>query len=208
MLIIANILLWSFKEGIGCISDALTKTKYLKTLSLAGNELDDAAGVYFLENGIARNKSVTRLDLSQNLLGNDTAMAIGRFLSQSNVLSELSLRWNNIRGEGVCCLARGIRRSQLLSTIDLGWNMMKSEGGFAIAEAIATNSSLRRVDLSQNGIGAEAGVLIAEAVRTSRMKALEMQQNPIGCKCWWWFKCWWEHLLLALQFIAMKSHLY
>ena len=158
----------------------MTKTRHLKILSVAENELDDAAGVYLLENGIAKNRSITRLDLSKNLLGNDTAIAIGRLLLRSKSLSEISLRWNNIRGEGVHNLAHGIKHNKILSTIDLGWNMIESEGGFAMAEAIASSSSLRRVDMTQNGIGADAGVLIAEAVRSSKLTALEMQENPIG----------------------------
>ena len=56
-------------------------------------------------------QKVETLDLSHNKLGDKSAEAIAKGISESMSLRNLDISWNNFRPKGICILAKGIKVS-------------------------------------------------------------------------------------------------
>jgi len=70
---------------------------------------------------------VTALDLSQNQLGDDVAVALADVLRSNGILTELRLKNNEIGNEGATALAEGAQGNTMLITLDLRHNKIGSE---------------------------------------------------------------------------------
>lgn len=152
------------------LAKALECAETLAVLTLASNRLNDDK-TRMLASGLARNLSVTRLDLSRNDIACAGAEAVAALLTKRSALSFLELGDNDIGARGAAALARAVARgaaSRALQHLSLRRNRrVGDEGGAAIADALADASArgekltLRTLDLSACGVGARTAAALA-----------------------------------------------
>jgi len=124
----------------------------LVSLTLSSCSLTDSAAEG-LATGLANNRSLKYLDLSNNGIGCKGAAALASVLGDDSRIVWLSLRWNRIRDPGANALATAIGQNFRLKYLDLGHNGIGSHGGEWIARALKDNQCLEVLDLSHNNIG-------------------------------------------------------
>lgn len=125
-------------------------------------------------------KTLARLFLDGNAIGDDGATAVGKHARSMQALRVLSLGDNRIGGPGASELARGVRATRLES-LELADNALGGRGAAALAEAgIGRTRSLRDLGLAGNTLGDEGAVAIAKAVRGGRLLAVRLADNRIG----------------------------
>jgi hypothetical protein len=135
-------------------------------LELRGNRLqpDDAAVIAF---ALPHAHSLTRLDMSDNNICTEGAVALSRGLDACQTLHTLLLRTNRLTGvhpfdehRGVVALAQAIGKSNSIEVVDLRGNKIEKRGPYileerhaecadAIADAVLANPQLQRIALAK-----------------------------------------------------------
>mmetsp|Transcript_11911 Transcript_11911/g.22708 ORF Transcript_11911/g.22708 Transcript_11911/m.22708 type:complete len:475 (+) Transcript_11911:23-1447(+) len=161
------------------LSDILTNFPHLTTLnlkygarklgmdydkSLFGMHLKDAM---MLAKLFASSRSLTRVCLNENLLGDESVHIICSGLARNDTILQLDLSHNKIGDVGAKRISRVLRGMSVLTELDLGDNNIHSEGGQELGNALANNSTLRSFSMKLNPIGDQAGIKIMEALQTN-----------------------------------------
>jgi Ran GTPase-activating protein (RanGAP) involved in mRNA processing and transport len=135
----------------------------LKSLSLPGNRID-ADMLKAILSGLIKNNTLTRLDLSHNLIDDVGATAIGTILSKKDLaIREIDLSGNSIRAEGAKALGRALSTNTVITTISLRLNRLGDQGGASIFDRLkAQNKTLTSINVSHNQLGAESAKAISE----------------------------------------------
>lgn len=105
----------------------------LKSLTLAKADVDDEECRHIME-ALEVNRSVTELDVSNNLIGRSEQLNI----VQPDLVTG---------GEATGAM---LRVNTTLKTLNLRWNSLRAGSAMEIAQALADNSTLTHLDLSQN----------------------------------------------------------
>jgi Ran GTPase-activating protein (RanGAP) involved in mRNA processing and transport len=115
-------------SGASILADALFNNKTLKRLSLWNNQLGDR-GVQSLSNALSVNEcSLIRLDLSQNDITDEGAGYLAQMLKTNRILTNLSLSNNKISDNRVKFLANALQnRNNTLETLSLTENKLLSD---------------------------------------------------------------------------------
>ena len=124
--------------------------------------------------------SVTRLNLTENLIGDEGAIAIGEMLQQNTTLQKLYLSFNHIGAAGASAIARALEKNTALTTLDVANNSIHSDGVVELSQALETNTTLSRIYLSQNDVS-ERGMktLIRSLEYNSTVVMLSLQGNGL-----------------------------
>ena len=159
---------------LGCafsIAKALEHAETLAHLGLSQNSIDDVK-LAPIADGLAQNASVTFLDLSENKIGCDGAVALARVLAKDRcVVTRLDLGDNEIGATGANALAKAASASASLTSLSLRLNpKIGDEAGAAVLDAVTDSSvtSLRELDVSACGLGPVAGLALARLARSNR----------------------------------------
>ncbi|OQR97461.1 hypothetical protein THRCLA_06945 [Thraustotheca clavata] len=131
---------------------------------------------------VARNHSLTSLNMSKNKFDDNCAEAIGAMCNDNNHLLCLDLSWNSLRGKTGKCIGSSLEINQALQTLRLAWNGTGSANGATyLAMALRHNTVLQTLELMGNSIGAEGALALAHAWSdSSTLKILGLAQNPIS----------------------------
>lgn len=165
----------------------------LETLVMQVSDVDDFEGEVFVRK-LMLNKTITEIDLSDNLLGRAEVMrtvipdmvtcteAFAEMLSQPDcILKKLVLAWNTIRLQSSMSLARSLRANQSLTHLDISFNAFSTDGGEALGDALMENVSLKYLNVASNGITASACFTISTGIiENQALHRVIMDNNPIG----------------------------
>eukprot|EP00775_Hariotina_reticulata_P006370 gene6370-6602_t len=163
------------------LNPRLHPTQFLVCLYLSKCSITEAGGIAIAGALAAGNLRLRLLDLSNNSLGNKSAIAFGDLLECSHTLRELNLGWNQIKADGVKGLAHGLSANATLISLTLCWNGLESGGGGAIGNMLAANMGLKHLDLSHCRLGPEACLLMAEGLKGNVvLEVLLLSGNDIG----------------------------
>lgn len=130
----------------------------LHEIALRDNSITDV-GIEYILNELHVTKTVTRLDLSCNLLGTqpgamDPSRSIGaqmrHLLSKNTSLLELVLNQNRISDKDMVGIAEGMMENTTIQTLDLSFNSIGSRGGMEIAKILHYNTELKELNLEWN----------------------------------------------------------
>eukprot|EP01063_Lacrimia_lanifica_P005667 TRINITY_DN13409_c0_g1_i1.p1 TRINITY_DN13409_c0_g1~~TRINITY_DN13409_c0_g1_i1.p1 ORF type:complete len:865 (+),score=360.95 TRINITY_DN13409_c0_g1_i1:354-2597(+) len=184
--------------GLYKVLQPLTKFHRLTTLDLSGNEFS-AGGGYILGAALAKNKSVTSLNVSECALGAKGLEALCTHIAPANQLKTFRLRRNGFAG------LKGKRNAKLtakaltafvgylsgesaqahLGCLDVAYNNMGPEASAMVLETLGGCTALREVDLSlnhlcgvstseYNGVGLKA---LGDLVQKRNIVSLHLKWN-------------------------------
>ena len=121
------------------------------------------------------------LDLRENIIGSDGAVALAEGLKCYTNLQTLVLTGNSIGSDGAVALAEGLKCCTNLQTLDLSWNSIGSDGAVALAEGLKCCTNLQTLDLSLNSIRSDGAVALAEGLKCcTNLQTLDLRNNSIG----------------------------
>ena len=128
-------------------------------------------------------EGLVHLDLSDNSMGIEGAMALGSRLGSLQRLEHLGLAGNSIMSRGVQAIMPSLPPH--LRVLDISNNNIDQEGGPAIAQRLRWRvmSDLRVVDLSNNYLAADGAMGIAKSLYQGacpNLEVLNLAGNAIG----------------------------
>lgn len=146
--------------------DALTQNNVVTTLEWSHKyRLDDDLAVELVD-GLRKNKSITFLNLSKNMVNDDGIVKLAEMLETNTILKSLNLSamyWQgieddvNVEGKisnsSLFLLAQSLTVNRTLTHLFLSENKIDNDGAKYLAEALSKNKGLRVLDLSMNLIG-------------------------------------------------------
>ena len=118
--------------------------------------------LYFIVFGLYNNKTLCKLDLSNNsrCLKTDEGVAvICDCLKSNTVLKEFYLSNNCIEGSKVRIIAEALRTNRTLQKFNISGNKILYDGAMTISCCLEENTTLQELDISNNGIACEADEL-------------------------------------------------
>ena len=150
----------------------------LRALNLSQNELD-AEDARALAPALMKTTAfLTKLDLDDNKIGPEGAIAIVEALKVNAVLTVLWLSDNNIGVDGAKAIAEALKVNAVLTELHLYRNNIGDDGSKAIAEALKVNAVVTTLNLGVNNIGVGGAKAIAEALKVNAvMKNLSVGYN-------------------------------
>eukprot|EP00939_MAST-03C_sp_MAST-3C-sp1_P002726 g2726.t1 len=147
---------------------AIISVVHLRELNLSCNNLGTPSGRYCAEllGALRHNRSLTRLDLSSNRLGQDACALIGsRLLARNETLRSLDLSWNRIYDASPLVL----HRNRALAELDLSFNTIGSSISVdSFVASLKRNRSLVHLNLSHNRMDTIAIASLSTALRSNR----------------------------------------
>lgn len=173
--------------GFKHIADMVGQTRRVKVLRLDGNEPGELAKD--LAAAVRENYSLTHLSLCKCDIADDNAVAIAGSLDGQATLTRLELTDNMLGNRGAAQLSAALRGNKCLRSLDIGNNKIddgdpvsREEGGHAIARMLSRNFTLQHLNLRQNSIK-RAGDDIAEQLRgNTSLLELDFSYNDFSFK--------------------------
>ena len=164
----------------------------IEDLRLCQSDVDDEECAEFMQ-ALHVNKSLKRLDLSHNLIGDreeETTVfpnfitggrAIARMLAVNTTLIELNLSWNKIRKNSALVLVKCLAHNDTLTSLNLSSNNMGDLAVQHLANSLRTNNSMVFLDISFNGVMPKGAIVMAHALEENQaMLDCSLEGNCIG----------------------------
>ncbi|XP_076463515.1 dynein regulatory complex subunit 5-like [Babylonia areolata] len=162
------------------LAQCVAACKTLKVFRLHRSKVDDDK-VRVLISHILDHPGLVELDLSNNLIGDRGARAVGKFLNNHSQLVRLSLNDNQVRFAGAQAIAHALTKNTTLRYLNLRLNRLGDEGGQAICRALLKNSTLTEVNLSSNDMAEPTAAILSQVVmQNSTVKSLDLSCNRLG----------------------------
>ena len=197
-------------RGLYALAQALRVNTTVETISLSHNNITAFSGglTSFFEI-LSGNRTLKRINLSGNRIGENGCKALSSFLSEPTcVLKEVNLSNNKLNDRNIKCILEAlakndrleildlsrncltgkcsgslhdflVRNNTTLRALDLSWNTLKAKGSERIATALTQDATLRRLDLSWNGIQDEGVLLFCDQIGQMNIEELGLVGNGI-----------------------------
>lgn len=160
------------------ISNALLVNKTVTTLDLSNNLVTDKGALY-LASAIVENDRVQVFVLAGNKLAFNSAQIFAELLERSKSLTILDLSGNKIDDKACGILAEAVKNNETLQEFNLGQNELTENAGISLSDALKNNTKLERLSLSWNLIR-HGVVSIATAVSTNQaLRILDLSWNGV-----------------------------
>lgn len=173
------------------LGKALETHECIQQVSLSNCRIEDKDGA-FLISALAKNASVTYLDLSRNQLGAgarslhpeaSSAGALSRMLETGSPakIATMNLSYNSLTSRHFLLMAKSLRFNKCLGQLDVSWNTLGDVGAMAFAEALRPNRSLQLLDLTHCNIQERGTMVLADMLKENEsLKTVRLGHNPIG----------------------------
>jgi len=127
-------------------------------------------GIQGLAEGLAENKSIEVIDLSENVFTEEAVRKLGDALLINTTLTSLYLYKNSIMPKGVRLLRKSIlgNRNSALSTLSLSYNTLKDDGAKDVARIIGECRHLTSLELQYCEIRQAGSKALLAALRANR----------------------------------------
>jgi membrane protease subunit (stomatin/prohibitin family) len=154
------------------------KDTHVTTLNLTDNHLGNEGAIALAET--IKYSNVTVLNLRNTKIGNEGAEALANALKEEgNKITQLGLMDNNLKDEGAKTIAKAIKRSNV-TELYLQYNSITMEGALALADELK-DSKVTGLYLMKNSIGDEGAKAIAKAIKNGwEPTVLDLASNNIG----------------------------
>ncbi|KAI8595623.1 hypothetical protein EDD21DRAFT_420478, partial [Dissophora ornata] len=106
------------------------------------------------------------IEMTLSLIGVNDFRVLVKSLKTNNPLTTLNLENNSIGNEGALALSEALKINTTLTTLDLGGNSIGRKGALALSEALKINTTLATLNLEFNSIGYEGALALSEALKT------------------------------------------
>jgi Ran GTPase-activating protein (RanGAP) involved in mRNA processing and transport len=173
---------WSGPEGAIQIASTLKRNTTLTRLDLSNNKIGDAVATQIAA-ALKGNTILRRLGLGCNEIRDEGVRQIASALKENTTLTSLDLEQIGIGDKGVSQIAEILKENTTLIRLNLGGNKIRGEGGIQIASALKKNKTLTHLRLQKNNINGEAAIQIASALKeNTTLTRLDLGENNIGNK--------------------------
>ena len=163
------------KDALDSIKDTCIEL-YLGENSISA----ESANIEHLKNFLKDSKTITKLNLYDNQIGPEGAIAISEALKDNKVITTLNLRNNQIGDEGAKAIAGFLKDNKAITVVSLSDNQIGDEGAKSIAKALK-DKAITILYLGHNQIGDEGAKEIAEALKDNKtITGLFLSDNKIG----------------------------
>ena len=165
----------------------------LTKLVMRKADIDDGECHNFVE-VLKHNRTLTYIDMSENLLGKDENLnavnpdiitggeSLAMLLTDGNcALRHLIISWNMVRMEGAVDISNSLRGLQNLIHLDISFNSFSADAGGVLGNALLDNDVLEELIVSSNNLEGTAIFAICVGARESKsLTYLNIDGNPIG----------------------------
>ena len=125
--------------------------------------------------------TLQKLNISNNWIHDDGAIAISNSLKYNISLQQLNMSKNNITSEGAMYIAEAIQVNSTLEKLDLSSNAISNDGATTISDSLQLNSSLLELNMSRSEITSLGAKYIAEAIQVNTtLEKLNLSSNAIS----------------------------
>lgn len=90
---------------------------------------------------------IRHIDLSYNLISDESAKILAKFLSKCSDLESLNLQGNDIENPGAQVISESLQENQNIQYLNLSFNRIKTDGTMSVVEFLFTNKSLKELNL-------------------------------------------------------------
>ncbi|KAI0212719.1 Dynein regulatory complex subunit 5 [Lamellibrachia satsuma] len=161
------------------LAKCVAQCKTLKVFKLNRSKVDDDK-VRVLISHLLDHPSITKLDLSHNVIGDRGARAIGKFLNNHSQLTELNIYDNNIRAAGAQAIAHALTKNTLLTKAEYS-NELSEPTAATLSQVVVQNTTLRNVELSCNRLGPDGGKQMQEGMEENEtITYLDLRLTEVG----------------------------
>jgi Ran GTPase-activating protein (RanGAP) involved in mRNA processing and transport len=103
-------------------------------------------------------------------------------LAKNRTLTDLDVSTNDLAEAGCLAILYGLIQNSTLSCLNLHCNGMNERGALATAEMLGCNASLRTLNVASNGLGEAGAKHICEELATgrARLQSLYLSDNGLG----------------------------
>lgn len=144
----------------------------LAYLDFAGESVNDSAAIDL--GHLAAVGRVLALDLVGSALAGSGAVALARGLSSASRLTRLDISDNLLGDAAVRELATSLPADGfVVRVLGLARCGLGPVGGVLVAKALGQNRSVEELDLADNGLGSDAGLALAKSLRVLYHNGIE-----------------------------------
>ncbi|KAI9145192.1 hypothetical protein BKA69DRAFT_1035347 [Paraphysoderma sedebokerense] len=147
-----------------CLVGLLQVNTTLQTLIIDKNILGDETAEALCI-GLAQNKSVTSLHLTNCRLTSKTGDHFQHLLRHNTTIQEIDLSWNILGPLGVSALASGLKDNTTLKKLDLTWNRFGDKGYEALQDAMTVNKTIEFLGVISNDLSVEQKRKLSELTK-------------------------------------------
>ncbi|KAF1791777.1 Leucine-rich repeat domain, L domain-like [Phytophthora cactorum] len=148
----------------------------LSTIQLSFNALESATSTFF--DALAKNKSVTKLQLKECKLNDQHVAALSAALKQNTALIEIDLSDNELTQSSCASLAEGLRENKTLKILRINNNKSQDDGAVLLADVLATNNTtLTYLDMGNNVL---TSVGMTPLLKAQSLTQLHLFNNKLG----------------------------
>ena len=161
-------------EDLGILLPGLVKKdgeSGVGNLSLVSNQITGIGGKQLGELFDNPGCTLEKLNLSNNFLKSEGAVAFGKGLANNKKLREINLHMNRIGDEGTMAIASSLLTNASLTSLNLEHNGVGTEGSFVMASILRKNTVLQKMSLIGNPLGEQGGRCLLRAIM-ERMKCI------------------------------------
>jgi Ran GTPase-activating protein (RanGAP) involved in mRNA processing and transport len=163
-------------NGAAIIAEGLHDNTTLETLELSGNRISDK-GIYHLTQVLAMNNStLTKLYCGSNSITDKGAQYIAQLLRKNRTLTRLDLSFNEIGDRGVRRLSAALGESNTtLIQLNLSWNKSISESSVdSLAEMIEHHRAFEVIDVSHCNLSVADKVKLRDLAKARKNLKLSL----------------------------------
>jgi len=168
--------------SLGYIADQLGQNSHLLSLRLDKNNLIADDGVCRLVKALSNNTTLTSLSLWQNKIGDIGASALSQLLHKNQPpLELLDVSDNSLSDDGAVAIGNSLAGNMCLQLLYIFGNSIGSQGAQAIGRPLLSkNSTLEQIFLNDNKIGDEGAWQFAKAMQANgKIQRIDLRDNPI-----------------------------
>ncbi|KAJ3213100.1 hypothetical protein HDU67_003383 [Dinochytrium kinnereticum] len=157
------------------LENFLMSTSYLKTLMLKACFSEKPSTVGMIVKALSINKTITSLNLANNLFSNEQFEVLIQYLKRMPRLEYFDFTGNNVTGSGLEATFDSLFAMKTLRSVSFDNNLITNEGAKAIAECLLTGTTVAEISIEQNPIkddGIMALAVAAQGIETLRELSL------------------------------------
>ncbi len=152
-------------DGIAALSNAVN----LKKLTLSGNKIS-TKGINIIANNLLKdNRALIKLDLSNNIIGDEDVKLLFEVLINNDTMKKLILYNNNITNKGAYNIADFLSINSVIEKLPLYSNKIGNVGGEAILKALTYNKNILSINLICNNISDHNIILSVNKITKENM---------------------------------------
>lgn len=166
------------------LTKSLEKNTNLTKINFSKNNICEK-GFTYLAGVVAKNRTITSLDLSLNnngFIGSKPSGLddLGLSLQNNHSLSTLNLSYNSLRKSGTEKIVKGLKYNSSIKDLNLSANIIGDEGAECIKNLLSTNKTLTKLDISGNAF-TDTGIskIAAGLAKNETLNTLDLSLNRI-----------------------------